>query len=145
MRKTARPVLWKAHGAQSPRAHPISGPLVAIALFKTLPVPGRASRAELLKTPRRAPDIVELGTCRPAAELTPAQAMEVNISNWAIETGLRTRRDAWRQDDLLRLPHPKALRIHCIFHRWANSAFMRWRDQQIKKNATFITPTFSPI
>jgi hypothetical protein len=25
MRKTARPVVWKAHGAQSPWAHPIQG------------------------------------------------------------------------------------------------------------------------
>ena len=30
MRKTARPVVWKAHGAQSPWAHPILGEIFSV-------------------------------------------------------------------------------------------------------------------
>jgi len=81
----------------------------------------------------KSPETVELITSRPAAKLTPAQWLEVNIAHWAIETGLHARLDASRQDDHCRLRRPNAVRLHGMFNRWANSLFMHWRGQRTQK------------
>jgi hypothetical protein len=73
------------------------------------------------------PELVELITNRPKAELTPPQWLEANINHWGIETGLHARLDASRHDDRCRLRRRKALWIHAMFNRWANSLFMHWR------------------
>jgi hypothetical protein len=78
----------------------------------------------------QAPETVELITSRPAAELGPAQWLEANINHWGIETGLHARLDASRHDDLCRLRQRKAVWIHGMFTRWANSLFIHWRRRQ---------------
>jgi hypothetical protein len=85
----------------------------------------------------RAPETVELITSRPPAELSPAQWLEANINHWGIETGLHARLDASRQDDRCRLRQPRAVWIHAMFNRWANSLFMHWRGLQ--PNARHLT------
>ena len=58
-----------------------------------------------------------------------AQWLEANIHHWGIETGLHARLDASRHDDRCRLRRRKAVRIHAMFNRWANSLFMHWRTR----------------
>ena len=76
-----------------------------------------------------APETVELITSRPRHALSPAQWLEANINHWSIETGLHARLDASRHDDKCRLRRRKAVRIHGMFNRWANSLFMHWRHR----------------
>ena len=75
------------------------------------------------------PETVELITSRPSRELSPAQWLEANIRHWAIESGLHARLDASRHDDRCRLRRRKAVRLHGMFNRWANSLFMHWRTR----------------
>ena len=77
----------------------------------------------------KAPETVELITSRPKGELSPAQWLQANIAHWGIETGLHARLDASRHDDRCRLRRRKAVRIHAMFNRWANSLFMHWRTR----------------
>lgn len=77
----------------------------------------------------KAPETVGLITSRHASELSPAQWLEANIQHWGIETGLHARLDASRHDDRCRLRRRKAVRIHGMFNRWANSLFMHWRTR----------------
>jgi hypothetical protein len=77
----------------------------------------------------KAPETVELITSRPRRELSPARWLDANIQHWSIETGLHARLDASRHDDSCRLRRRKALRIHGMFNRWANSLFMHWRTR----------------
>lgn len=76
-----------------------------------------------------APETVELITSRPANELSPAQWLEANITHWTIETGLHARLDASRHDDRCRLRCRKAVSIHGMFNRWANSLLLHWRKR----------------
>ncbi len=74
-------------------------------------------------------DDFELLTSRPKAALSPAQWLQANIGHWGIETGLHARLDASRHDDCCRLRRRKAVRVHGMFNRWANSLFMHWRTR----------------
>ena len=75
------------------------------------------------------PETVELITSRPKGALPPAQWLEANIRHWDIESGLHARLDASRHDDRCRLRRRKAVRLHGMFNRWANSLFMHWRTR----------------
>ena len=75
------------------------------------------------------PETVELITSRPANALSPAAWLQANIAHWTIETGLHARLDASRHDDRCRLRQRKAVRLHAMFNRWANSLFMHWRTR----------------
>lgn len=77
----------------------------------------------------KAEETVELITSRPRAELSPAQWLQANIQHWSIETGLHARLDASRHDDRCRLRRRKAVRLHGMFNRWANSLLMHWRSR----------------
>jgi hypothetical protein len=85
----------------------------------------------------RAPETVALITSRPKAELSPAQWLDANINHWGIETGLHARLDASRHDDRCRLRRPKAVWIHGMFNRWANSLFRHWSTR--RPNARHLT------
>lgn len=87
----------------------------------------------------RAPETVELITSRSKAALSPAQWLDANINHWGIETGLHARLDASRHDDRCRLRRPKAVWIHGMFNRWANSLLMHWSARQ--PNARHLTTT----
>jgi predicted transposase YbfD/YdcC len=87
----------------------------------------------------KASETVELITSRPKAELLPAQWLHANISHWGIETGLHARLDASRHDDRCRLRRRKAVRIHGMFNRWANSLFIHWRTRAYHTTTDFIT------
>ena len=76
-----------------------------------------------------AAETVELITSRPARLLAPQQWLANNIAHWTIETGLHARLDASRHDDRCRLRLPKAVWIHGMFNRWANSLFIHWRNR----------------
>jgi hypothetical protein len=76
----------------------------------------------------RAPETVALITSRPSEELSPRQWLEANVQHWTIETGLHSRLDASRHDDRCRLRSPKAVWLHGMFNRWANSLFIHWRN-----------------
>jgi predicted transposase YbfD/YdcC len=78
----------------------------------------------------RAPETVALLTSRPSTELAPAPWLAANTLHWGIETGLHARLDASRHDDHCRLRRTKAVWIHGMFNRWANSIFMHWRGLQ---------------
>jgi hypothetical protein len=80
----------------------------------------------------QAAETIELITSRPAAELSSAQWLELNVAHWGIETGLHARLDATRQDDRCRLRRTNAVHLHGIFNRWANSLFAHWRGKQTK-------------
>lgn len=99
-------------------AETIGFPLVAQAALV------RRERVEL------APETVALITSRPASELGPARWLDANIKHWGIETGLHARLDASRHDDVCRLRETKAVWIHGMFTRWANSMFIHWRTRQ---------------
>jgi hypothetical protein len=73
------------------------------------------------------PESVALLTSRPAGQLSPARWLAANLQHWGIETGLHARLDVSRHDDTCRLRRRKAVRIHGMFNRWANSLFMHWR------------------
>lgn len=77
----------------------------------------------------KAEETVELISSRPRAELSPAQWLQANIQHWSIETGLHARLDASRHDDRCRLRRRKAVRLHGMFNRWANSLLMHWRSR----------------
>ena len=74
-------------------------------------------------------ETVELITSRPQAKLSPSQWLQANLQHWSIETGLHARLDASRHDDRCRLRRRKAVRIHGMFNRWANSLLMHWRSR----------------
>jgi hypothetical protein len=78
----------------------------------------------------QAPETVAFLTSRPAKELPPGRWLEATIQHWSIETGLHARLDASRHDDGCRLREPKAIWLHGMFNRWANSLFMHWRSLQ---------------
>lgn len=84
------------------------------------------------------PETVELITSRPASELSPAQWLAANINHWTIETGLHARLDASRQDDRCRLRRRKAVKIHGMFNRWANSLLIHWRKRPHHSTTDFI-------
>lgn len=107
---------------------------------ETLGFPLVAQAARLLRQREgKAPESVELITSRPARELSPDQWLEANITHWSIEIGLHARLDASRHDDRCRLRRRKAVRLHGMFNRWANSLFMHWRSLQ--PNAPHLTTT----
>ena len=74
-------------------------------------------------------ETVELITSRSAHHLSPRQWLANNIAHWTIETGLHARLDASRHDDRCPLRRPKAVWIHGMFNRWANSLFIHWRNR----------------
>jgi len=102
------------------------------------PLVAQAARVHRQRAGQK-PETVALITSRPMAELSPAQWLEANINHWGIETGLHARLDASRHDDRCRLRRPKAVWIHGMFNRWANSLFMHWRARQ--PNARHLTTT----
>ena len=87
----------------------------------------------------KAPETVGLITSRPANALSPSQWLERNIQHWGIETGLHARLDVSRHDDTCRLRRRKAVRIHGMFNRWANSLFMHWRTRAYHTTTDFTT------
>ena len=87
----------------------------------------------------KAPETVALITSRPKAELAPAQWLQANLDHWSIETGLHARLDVSRHDDTCRLRQRKAVRIHGMFNRWANSLFMHWRTRAHHTTTDFTT------
>ena len=84
-----------------------------------------------------APETVELITSRPASELSPAQWLQANITHWTIETGRHARLDASRHDDRCRLRRRKAVWIHGLFNRWANSLLIHWRKRSYHTTTDF--------
>ena len=93
------------------------------------PLVAQAARVHRQREGKK-PETVELITSRPASELAPAPWLEGNIQHWGIETGLHARLDASRHEDTCRLRRRKAVHIHAIFNRWANSLLMHWRSRQ---------------
>lgn len=87
----------------------------------------------------KTPETVELVTSRPAEELAVRDWLAANIAHWDIETGLHARLDASRHDDRCRLRRPRAVCLHGLFNRWANSLFMHWRS--IRPKPQHITTT----
>jgi predicted transposase YbfD/YdcC len=75
---------------------------------------------------------------RAAHQLRPRDWLAANIAHWDIETGLHARLDASRHDDRCRLRRPRALCIHGLFNRWANSLFMHWRHRHHHTTTDFI-------
>ncbi len=73
------------------------------------------------QTDKPSSDVVELLTSRPATQLSPHQWLAANICHWSIENGLHARLDVSRHDDTSRLRRTKAILIHGMFNRWANS------------------------
>ncbi len=92
------------------------------------PLVAQAARVHRQRDGKK-PETVELITSRPASELSPAEWLQANIEHWDIETGLHARLDASRHDDRCRLRRRKAVRVHAMFNRWANSLFMHWRTR----------------
>jgi hypothetical protein len=86
----------------------------------------------------KAPETVDLITSRAAHQLRPRDWLAANIAHWDIETGLHARLDASRHDDRCRLRRPRALCIHGLFNRWANSLFMHWRHRHHHTTTDFI-------
>lgn len=113
----------------------ITRPLNAeTACFPLVAQAARVHRQRVGKTP----ETVELITSRPLRELSPAQWLESNIQHWGIETGLHARLDVSRHDDRCRLRQRKAVHIHGMFNRWANSLFMHWRSRPSHTTTDFI-------
>ena len=82
---------------------------------------------------------MELLTSRPAGQLSPRQWLAHNLGHWTIETGLHARLDASRHDDRCRLRRPKAVWLHGMFNRWANSLFIHWRHRPHHTTTDFTT------
>lgn len=89
------------------------------------------------QTDKPSSEVVELLTSRPAAQLSPTQWLAANINHWAIETGLHARLDVSRHDDTSRLRQPKAVLIHGMFNRWANSLLIHWRTRSHQTTTDF--------
>ena len=89
------------------------------------------------QTDKPSSEIVELLTSRPASHLSPKQWLAANINHWSIETGLHARLDASRHDDTCRLRRPKAVLIHGMFNRWANSLLIHWRTRSHQTTTDF--------
>lgn len=102
------------------------------------PLAAQAARLHRQRAGKK-PETVELITSRPKRELSPAQWLHANIAHWGIETGLHARLDASRHDDRCRLRRRKAVRIHGMFNRWANSLFMHWRTRAHHTTTDFTT------
>lgn len=85
----------------------------------------------------KAAETVALITSRPKVELSPPQWLQANIAHWGIETGLHARLDASRHDDRCRLRRRKAVYLHGMFNRWANSLFMHWRSRAYHTTTDF--------
>jgi hypothetical protein len=84
-----------------------------------------------------AAETVELITSRPAQQLSPRQWLAANLNHWSIETGLHARLDVSRHDDTCRLRRPKAVLIHGMFNRWANSLLIHWRTRSHQTTTDF--------
>ena len=102
------------------------------------PLVAQAARVHRQRDGKK-PETVELITSRPSRELSPAQWLEANIRHWDIETGLHARLDASRHDDRCRLRRRKAVRLHGMFNRWANSLFIHWRTRAHHTTTDFTT------
>lgn len=89
------------------------------------------------QTDKPSSEVVELLTSRPAAQLSPPQWLAANINHWAIENGLHARLDVSRHDDTSRLRRPKAVLIHGMFNRWANSLLIHWRTRPHQTTTDF--------
>lgn len=89
------------------------------------------------QTDKPSSEVVELLTSRPAAQLSPQQWLAANINHWAIENGLHARLDASRHDDTCRLRESKAVLIHGMFNRWANSLLIHWRTRPHQTTTDF--------
>jgi len=89
------------------------------------------------QTDQPSSEIVELLTSRPAAQLSPKQWLAANLNHWSIENGLHARLDASRHDDTCRLRRPKAVWIHGMFNRWANSLLIHWRTRSHQTTTDF--------
>lgn len=123
------------------KGHPVTRTLVARDLdgeAAGFPLVAQAARLHRQRE-GKAPETVALITSRPKAALPPAQWLEANIAHWGIETGLHARLDASRHDDRCRLRRPKAVRLHGMFNRWANSLFMHWRTRPHHTTTDFTT------
>ena len=83
-------------------------------------------------------ETVTLITSRPLAQLPAAHWLKANIQHWGIENGLHARLDVSRHDDTCRLRTRRAVRIHAIFNRWANSLFIHWRRRPHHTTTDFI-------
>ena len=84
-----------------------------------------------------ASETVELITSRSAQQLSPGELLAANLNHWTIETGLHARLDASRHDDTCRLRRPKAVLIHGMFNRWANSLLIHWRTRSHQSTTDF--------
>ena len=84
-------------------------------------------------------ETVELITSRLAQRFPPRQWLGANLNHWTIETGLHARLDASRDDDRCRLRQPKAVWLHGMFNRWANSLFIHWRNRPGHTTTDFTT------
>lgn len=113
------------------KGHPLTRTLVARPLdgeSAGFPLVAQVARVCRQRAAGKA-ESVALVTSRPAVALSPAQWLEANIQHWTIETGLHARLDASRHDDRCRLRRPKAVLLHGMFNRWANSMFIHWRNR----------------
>lgn len=100
------------------------------------PLVAQAARVHR-QTDKPSSETVELLTSRPASQLSPKQWLAANINHWSIENGLHARLDASRHDDTCRLRRPKAVLIHGIFNRWANSLLIHWRSRSHQTTTDF--------
>jgi len=76
------------------------------------------------------PETVALLTSLSPGELDAESWLALNRDAWGIENGLHARLDVSRRDDQCRLRSDRALWLHAMFSRLANSLFMEWRNQQ---------------
>ena len=122
------------------KGHPVTRTLVSRPLTGEaagFPLVAQAARVYRQRAGQK-PETVALITSRPARELSPAQWLDANIQHWTIETGLHARLDASRHDDRCRLRRRKAVRLHGMFNRWANSLLIHWRKRPHHSTADFI-------
>lgn len=89
------------------------------------------------QTDKPSSEVVELLTSRPAAQLSPPQWLAATINHWSVENGLHARLDVSRHDDTSRLRRPKAVLIHGMFNRWANSLLIHWRTRTHQTTTDF--------
>jgi len=82
------------------------------------------------ETEGRKSEAVALLTSLPPGELDAESWLALNRDAWGIENGLHARLDVSRRDDQCRLRSDRALWLHAMFSRLANSLFMEWRNQQ---------------
>jgi hypothetical protein len=118
------------------KGEPVTRTLVARALDGEkagFPLVAQAARVQRQRA-GLAPETVELITSRPARELSPSQWLSANIQHWTIETGLH----ASRHDDRCRLRRRRAVKIHGMFNRWANSLLIHWRKRPFHTTTDFI-------